>query len=200
MASTASGWQYAVPNDTLVAWPAVSQAVADKLEISLPKSAGMQLVKTQTIGAGVSSVNVTGAFSATYDNYKIVLAGGVAANNGVALALQIGNATANYYGALNVVIYGTGGVSTATDNNGNRFTYVGYGTNSINDMNVDVNAPFLTKNTMVRALYVSSVAGGSGGYYCGFLNNSTSYTDFTIVSTGGTITGGTIAVYGYSKV
>lgn len=32
MASTASGWQYAVPNDTLVAWPAVSQAVADKLE------------------------------------------------------------------------------------------------------------------------------------------------------------------------
>lgn len=32
MAATTSGWQYAVPNDTLVAWPAVSQAVADKLE------------------------------------------------------------------------------------------------------------------------------------------------------------------------
>lgn len=32
MAVTPSGWQYALPTETLLAWPAVSQAVADKLE------------------------------------------------------------------------------------------------------------------------------------------------------------------------
>lgn len=35
MATTASGWPYALPNDTLVAWPAVSQAMADKLQAGL---------------------------------------------------------------------------------------------------------------------------------------------------------------------
>jgi hypothetical protein len=158
---------------------------------------GMRLIKKQTVGSGVSSVNVTSAFSTTYENYKIVLSGGVASTNGVALALQIGNASSNYYGALSVVVYGANSTSTATDNNASRFTYSGYGTNSNLDMTMDVQSPFLAKNTMAKALYVSSVPGGSAGYYCGFLNNTTSYTDFTIIPTAGTITGGTIYVYGY---
>jgi hypothetical protein len=33
----------------------------------------------------------------------------------------------------------------------------------------------------------------------GFLNDSTSYTGFTIIAETGTLTGGTIAVYGYAK-
>jgi len=158
---------------------------------------GLRLIKKQTIGSAVSSVNVTSAFSTTYENYKIVLSGGVASTNGVALALQIGNASSNYYGALSVVVYGANSTSTATDNNASRFTYSGYGTSSNLDMTMDVQSPFLAKNTMAKALYVSSVPGGSAGYYCGFLNNTTSYTDFTIIPTAGTITGGTIYVYGY---
>ena len=39
-------------------------------------SGGLVLVKTQTIGTTVSSVEVTGAFSSTYDNYKIIVSGG----------------------------------------------------------------------------------------------------------------------------
>ena len=39
---------------------------------------GMRLVKKQTIGTAVSSVNVTNAFSATYENYLILISGGVA--------------------------------------------------------------------------------------------------------------------------
>jgi hypothetical protein len=38
----------------------------------------LTLIKTQTIGTAVSSVTVTGAFSTTYDNYKIIVSGGVA--------------------------------------------------------------------------------------------------------------------------
>jgi hypothetical protein len=158
---------------------------------------GLRLVKKQTIGSGVSSVNVTSAFSSTYENYKIVVSGGVASSNGVALAMQIGNASSNYYGALSVVVYGTAGTSNAADNNASRFTYAGYGTNSNLDLTQDIHSPFLTKNTMLKGLYISSVPGGSAGYYAGFLNNTTSYTDFTIIPTAGTITGGTIYVYGY---
>ena len=42
----------------------------------LNESSGLVLVKTQTVGSGVSSVTVTGAFSATFDNYLITDNGG----------------------------------------------------------------------------------------------------------------------------
>ena len=204
MATTTPNYGWSVPTSSdYVAQGAVAiETLGDSVDSTLFTALGgaypgLRLLKKQTIGSGVSSVNVTSAFSTTYENYKIVISGGVASSNGVALALQIGNASSNYYGALSVVIYGTGTTSTATDNNGSRFTYSGYGTNSNLDLTVDVQSPFLTKNTMMKALYVSSVAGGSAGYYAGFLNNSTSYTDFTIIPTAGTITGGTIYVYGY---
>jgi hypothetical protein len=37
---------------------------------------GLTLISTTTIGTTVSSITVSGAFSATYDNYKIVVSGG----------------------------------------------------------------------------------------------------------------------------
>ena len=36
-------------------------------------NSGLVYVKSQTIGSAVSSVNVTSAFSSTYDNYVITL-------------------------------------------------------------------------------------------------------------------------------
>jgi hypothetical protein len=57
---------------------------------------GLRLVKKQTIGNGVSSVNVTGAFSATYDNYKILISGGVG-STGTDLQLSLDGITTGYY-------------------------------------------------------------------------------------------------------
>jgi hypothetical protein len=42
-------------------------------------------------------------------------------------------------------------------------------------------------------------ANGEAGAGGGILNNSTSYTAFTITPASGTYTGGTIYVYGYKK-
>jgi hypothetical protein len=181
------------------AWVDLATSVPDLSNYQLKSEGGLQLVKKQTIGTAASSVVVNDAFSATYENYKIVISGGVASTNGVAMALQLGSATTGYYGALSVVIYGANSTSTATDNNAARFTYSGYGTNSNLDLTADIQSPFLTKNTIMKAHYVSSVVGGSAGFYCGFLNDSTSYTGFTLIPTAGTITGGTIYVYGYNK-
>ena len=56
---------------------------------------GLRLVKKQTIGSGVSSVNVTSAFSATYENYKIIVNGGVGSAT-TAVAFKLGASTTTY--------------------------------------------------------------------------------------------------------
>jgi hypothetical protein len=198
MASTASGWQYAVPNDTLVAWPAVSQAVADKLEISLPKSAGLQLVKTQTIGAGVSSVAITNAFSATYENYKIVVSGGVSSSNGT-INLQFTGQSTQYYWGMSYTSYGNNTPLGLTNNNAGNFSYIGFANANGLTANVEVNSPFLTKYTTITAGVPAETYAGSTN---GVIRANASYTGFSLIHDvgGATFTGGTIYVYGYAKV
>lgn len=197
MASTASGWQYAVPNDTLVAWPAVSQAVADKLEISLPKSAGYQLIKTQTIGSGVSTVTVTGAFSATYDSYRIIITSGTnnaSANN---LSLKLGSSGGPYAYTFVYTSYGSGSVSAAGNAGNTIFDYMGMSDPNGLAADISVINPFLSKWTVVNAVCTRS---DLGGMTSGIHKDTGSYTAFTIGCALGNLTGGTIAVYGLAKV
>jgi hypothetical protein len=156
---------------------------------------GLRLIKKQTIGSAVSSVNVTGAFSSTYNSYKIIVSGGAGAAN-ANVSLTFGGATsgykwnliyAQYTGTSNLTLT-SGGVSGAS------FLYAGASSTNTINAEIDVNNPFLTKNTQVRATFISPT---ESGQLLGFLDNSTSYTDFTLTSGGTTMTGGTIYVYGY---
>ena len=58
---------------------------------------GLRLIKKQTIGTGVSSVTVTGAFSATYDNYKIIVTGGSNSVGTSNVLTTLGGSTTGYY-------------------------------------------------------------------------------------------------------
>jgi hypothetical protein len=158
---------------------------------------GIDLVKTQTIGTAVSSVVVSGAFSSTYDNYKIVLSGGAGTvNNNI--EMKLGSTATGYYGAF--VRYNYGGSSgISTDNNATSFSRFGYmNTNGMMAV-CELLGPNLAKNTFLScgAAYASTDNGA--GSYNGFLNNTTQYTDFTFFPPSGTMTGGTIYVYGYVK-
>jgi hypothetical protein len=51
---------------------------------------GLVLIKTETIGTTVGSVNVTDAFSSTYENYKIIISGGASSATGAYLTLKLG--------------------------------------------------------------------------------------------------------------
>jgi len=160
--------------------------------------AGWQLVKKQTIGSGVSSVTVTGAFSTNFDNYRIIVSGGVgsAAAN---LGLKLGATATGYYGGVVYGVYSSGASAVSVNNNAASWTTVGgVGTGGIVGQ-IDLTAPFLSSNTSVSASYVGLAAGGGAGQFAGFLSNSTSYTDFTITPSTGTLTGGTIYVYGWNK-
>lgn len=159
---------------------------------------GLTLVKTQTVGSGVTTVNVTSAFSSTYDNYKIIFSGGVGSTVQL-ITMKLGSTTTGYYWAYVESGFG-GGTGGSNQSNDSQFGRIGYSTTATNFMNVDVLSPNLAKNTVISYNWVKTETTGSAGQGGGFLNNTTQYTDFTLgVQGAGTFTGGTIFVYGYAN-
>ena len=162
-------------------------------------ASGLTLVTSQTIGSAVSSVTVTGAFSSTYDNYKIVISGGVGSTAGDQLRLQLGSTTTGYY---RFAIYGTYSAATVTgENNSNGAYWQGVGTTNTSNTtaNFELLSPNLAKNTVLQATYSVAATAGNAFWLNGYLNDSTQYTAFTITPSAGTLTGGTIRVYGYQN-
>ncbi len=160
--------------------------------------AGLVLIKTQTIGTAVTSVTVSNAFSADYDNYKIIVSGGagsVGSNN--FLGIQLGSVTSGYYGALTYGPYASGGTaSNANINNYAVLYYVGaINTYSLNAQ-IEVNAPYLTEQKLISGKFYDQTNFGS---LVGLCDSLASQTSFTLTVNAGNITGGTIAVYGYAK-
>ena len=157
-------------------------------------SGGLNLVKTQTIGTGVSTVTVTDAFSATYDNYKIVVSGGVG-SAATTFGFVLGASATGYYSTMLYSTYS----STPLANSGSN---IGYWTNMGNidttalSLIMDINNPFLAKNTSFSCSIARLTLGGQTN---GIHVASTSYTAFTISPDTGTLTGGTIRVYGYAN-
>jgi 2-keto-3-deoxy-6-phosphogluconate aldolase len=160
-------------------------------------NSGTVYVKSQTIGSGVGSVTVTDAFSATYDNYNIVITGGVASTN-ANLAMTLGASVTGYFAAYSYVNIGTGGTAVVTNNNATSWTAVGLATATQVSMNLWLQNPFAAANTMLQGGYGRAVADNVASYNGGH-GVATSYTSFTITPSAGTLTGGIITVYGYRK-
>jgi hypothetical protein len=156
---------------------------------------GLWLVKSQAVGTGVSSVTVTGAFSAEYDNYLINISGGTASGN-TTLSFRCGTQASGYrYSYLYTSYTNTPqGVGTLT---GTQIDYVGFVTTSGTTGSIGVSEPWLSGPTMITG------DGGSIGNFAGRVTgiepSNTSFTSFTLLPVTGTFTGGTIAVYGYRK-
>lgn len=165
-------------------------------DANLMANSGLVYVKQQTIGNAVASVAVSDAFSATYDNYLITCHGGASSAQG-ALGLLLGATVTGYYGNM---IYGTHGstaVAAVSDNNAVRFTHIGSANGDFISINVTLLNPFAAAKTVATG--VGTVYTTVNGSYNGWLNNSTSYTGFTLAPNSGTLTGGIITVYGYRK-
>ncbi len=155
---------------------------------------GLVLVSSTTVGTAVSAVTVSGAFSTTYDDYLVTYTDGVGSTSAY-LNLVLGGTATGYYGGL-VGQNFNNTASLASDNNATRFTYIGSAQSDGADLFLTVRSPFLTKKTVVS----SNLITGTAGYtYNGALFNTTSYTAFTIGTSAGTLTGGTIRVYGMKK-
>lgn len=176
-----------------------STATGLKWATPAASASGLTLVKSQTIGSAVSAVTVTDAFSATYDNYLISITGGSGSTAGASGLLTLGATATGYYLSGTYQLYSSTTVNGYNVSNGSSFnaTYVSPTGHS---GSIILQNPFLSDETTFQSTLIG--LGTSGEYqarYAGFLNNTTSYTAFTITAGSGTMTGGTIRVYGYQN-
>mgnify|MGYP006278462453 CR=1 FL=1 len=158
---------------------------------------GLQLITAQTIGSAVSSVTVSNCFSATYDNYKIIVSGG-AASTGTTMRMTLGSTAAGYYyggyySALNSASNGQG-----YEGNVAYWQNVKITTNGLN-ASMELYSPYLSARTMMWSTTIDATSSGYIQHMAGFLDNATSYTSFTLTTASGTVTGGTIRVYGIAN-
>ena len=158
-------------------------------------NSGLVYVTSATIGSAVSSVTVSSAFNSSFDSYKIVITGGIGSTTND-LKLTLGASATTYaYG----IIYNTtasatpAGLSSASTTS---FPYAGSATSSFINLNCELVNPFAAQYTTMSAFYNNGL---SLGTINGLHSTATSYTAFTLTTSAGTLTGGTITVYGYRK-
>ena len=155
---------------------------------------GLVLISATTIGTTVSSVTVSSAFSATYDNYKIMISGG-AGSTVADMRMQLGATTTGYEYQLGT--FGTSGVFGDGSTSASGMMVGDCSTDMIYTVTEIVN-PFLSKFTFAFSTAYDNT--NNRTQQIGAITpNTTSYTAFTLFPTSGTLTGGTIRVYGYQN-
>jgi hypothetical protein len=98
----------------------------------------------------------------------------------------------------NQVKYSTAGQSLSNDNNAANWTAAGVSSTSAISFDNTLINPFLAKTTGIAGVFGFHDTTGDSREQGGYHNVATSYTGFTI-SVAGTLTGGTIRVYGYAN-
>lgn len=151
-------------------------------------------IKAQAVGSGVSTVTVTDAFPSGYTTFEIHLDNIVGSVTFQSVArIQLGAIATQYYGGYWGRNYLLGSVENVTNNGsvcviGRLFNGPG------NLIRLTINNPNVATTTGWNGNWSE---GGEGGFLYGIqLSNSTA-TTFTITPSAGTMTGGTIRVYGY---
>ena len=160
-----------------------------QMNTAITAGVGLVPILTQTIGTAVSSVVVNNVFSATYDAYKIVIAGTGTASADCDLRTTLGASATGYY---------LGGFSSNINTNAAFWTGGRAGTTG-QAFNMELLNPFLAIRTTCTANYTNFNVAGQYGATAGLHDVSTSFSSFTITPSTGTLTGGTIYVYGYKK-
>ncbi len=158
---------------------------------------------TVNIGSGVSSVTVTGAFSSTFDNYKISVSGiTMSASTGSSMHLRMSSggttAVTNYqYGLARIdIAAGTIGADSGYNSN---VMFVGKGVGDKFGTVFDVLMPYVSTHTIFPSIGGVEISTGYSYIGTGQHQTTASYDGFSLLPSTGTLTGGTIRVYGYNN-
>ena len=159
-------------------------------------NSGLVYIKTQTIGSAVASVTITDAFSTTYDNYRITITK-LGASASVSLCLNYSTSAVTYYGIETYTLYSASTITVANNNNDTK-QFLGLTDSSTTSYNssLDILSPFLTATTQLTGQYYGR---GYVGYFGGSHEVAASHTSFKLFNESGTLSGGTVTVYGYRK-
>ena len=156
-------------------------------------NSGLVFVKSQVVGSAVPTVTVNNAFSSTYDNYQVTYTGFTSSAN-TFVAIRFSTPGSAYYGSLYYDSY-TGTTGTSRTNNG---AALDVGRCTLNSAENTVFLNIANPNKANRTGIVGNYFGdGYSGWSGGTNAASTQFTDLTFLPASGTLTGGTITVYGY---
>jgi hypothetical protein len=161
---------------------------------------GLVLISSTTVGTAVTSVTVNNAFSATYENYRILWTGGSVST---ALSIQM---TLSGIGSVyeNSVIRGNSRSNTVSNGStgGSAASWQVGGNITANPgivLELQVFQPFLAKSTVFRGFNSGFGVNNEQEVNGGVAYALVSSTGFTFTAGNGNFTGGTISVYGYKK-
>jgi hypothetical protein len=163
-------------------------------------NSGLVYVKQVTVPSGATSVDITSCFSSTYDNYVISLSGiSTSTNNSMNLfLLQTTTPTSSgWYGTEFYCATGNSAWSgqVSASNAGAAYCSAGSSAAGYSSI-VNIQSPNLAQYTRLQYQSVDSVFLRNGYAYHGA---NTQYDGCRLAPTSGTISGGTITVYGYRK-
>lgn len=152
--------------------------------------------------SGVASQSINDVFSATYENYRIVLTAIVASGGEQNLSFRVRvsgtDLTTSTY-LYSEQSLGANGTSYNNTSTGATSIVLGrIGSNGYSSVFCDIAQPFLANRTTTNS---ASAADGTTTFFkgngAGLVGNTTSYTGFTFFPSGSTLTG-KVSVYGYN--
>jgi hypothetical protein len=206
MATTTPNYGWPVPTSTdLVKDGATAiEDLGDAIDATvfgLPSSA-LSLINATTFGA-VSSQSFNDVFSATYDNYVILMDLDNQGAQVIRFRYRVSgadNTTSNYAYHTQLSSTGSTAYASVVANAGSSiFLTSSDGANSENSVNVTTFGPFLSARTKMLGLHNMSSASGAAPWAGGMLQTAflatTSFTGFSIFPDSSTISG-TVRVYG----
>ena len=157
---------------------------------------------TITIGSAQSTITIDGCFTSLYDNYRIIVTNTTPSTNGLwqfkyrsgASTITAGNyqhAALRFDTTSTSFNFGASGV-------GYHETSINFVASSpANAMTIDFYSPFLTQETNGLVMGAGQITGVSLGYCAMRYAATTSMTGIILNPSSGTVTGGTIRIYGY---
>ena len=187
----------------LTTYTAGQVLTANSLNSNFQAAGGLQYITQVTVGSGVSNVDITNCFSATYDNYLISISGVACSLPGQAATFQVlasGSlpGTNNWFGNSFYIVTGnSGGLTNAALSSGG-YAEAGSMSNTTggNSFTFEVFAPFRSEYTRVSYQNADDQYWRTGA---SVHKLATSYNGFRLTALSGTMTGGIVAVYGYRK-
>lgn len=164
---------------------------------------GLVLIKSQTVGSTVSSQVVSDVFSANYESYRVVISNVTmsSTSSGTVVYCKLHDGTnpanSNYNDSFARIDIAATTVAGVTSNLGTNGVTIGRGVGDKFGTAFDMVMPALATHTIFPQLSAVNVSTGYIYIGAGMHQTSTAYTGFQIAPSTGTLTGGTIRVYGY---
>ena len=185
-----NGTAWVIPNS-----PAQNPQGLELVTTTTCSSGGTASGGVVTFGSAQSSVVIATAFSSTYDNYKIVITGAVHSNPSANFFLALSGITSGYATTCWFAVPGTNTYS-ADSSTSYSSGWIGL-TGNPSSHSVEMWGPYQAISKSWSSDYTARHSSSYLGKGMATNASTTQSTGFTLSFSSGTVTGGTLRVYGY---